>query len=93
MGELDLKLFGDALTSQFAQICGLFDANVRDAYWHPFKITLVNGKHQELINEEEDELLKGLKNGKGVESYFAVVHALMELNEYNPCGRFPVPEL
>ncbi|RZC63241.1 hypothetical protein C5167_025019 [Papaver somniferum] len=31
---------------------------------------------------EEDELLKGLKNEQGEEEYIAVVHALVELNDF-----------
>ncbi|KAI3954704.1 hypothetical protein MKW92_004783 [Papaver armeniacum] len=47
---------------------------------------------QELI-DEEDKLLKGLKNEWGERAYFAVVNALVEMNKYNPSGRNPVQEL
>ncbi|KAI3960210.1 hypothetical protein MKW98_016934 [Papaver atlanticum] len=60
--------------------------------WHPFKVTLVDGKHQESI-DEEDKFLKGLKNECGEEAYLAVANALRELNAYNPSGRYPVQEL
>lgn len=46
---------------------------------------------QEVINEE-DEKLKELKE-KGDEIYEAVVTAFKELHEYNPSGRYVVPEL
>ena len=42
---------------------------------------------------EEDERLSNLKEEWGDEVYTAVVTALKELNEYNPSGRYTVPEL
>ena len=47
---------------------------------------------QEVI-DAEDEKLKKLKNEFGNEVYEAVTTALMELNEYNPSGRYVIPEL
>lgn len=47
---------------------------------------------QEII-DAEDEKLKRLKNDFGNEVYEAVTTALMEMNEYNPSGRYAVPEL
>lgn len=47
---------------------------------------------QEII-DEEDEKLAGLKNELGDEVFQAVVTALMELNEYNPSGRYSIKEL
>lgn len=47
---------------------------------------------QEII-DDEDEKLAGLKNELGDDVYQAVVTAMMELNEYNPSGRYSVKEL
>lgn len=47
---------------------------------------------QEII-DEDDEKLKGLKAEYGDQVYEAVVTALNELNEHNPSGRYPVPQL
>ncbi|KAF5957196.1 hypothetical protein HYC85_004421 [Camellia sinensis] len=46
----------------------------------------------EIINED-DELLKNLKDEWGVEIYEAVTTALKEMNEYNPSGRYVISEL
>lgn len=43
--------------------------------------------------DKEDEKLKNLILEWGEEIHKAVVTALKELNEYNPSGRYVVPEL
>ncbi|KAI3857282.1 hypothetical protein MKW92_033924 [Papaver armeniacum] len=104
MGELHSKPFCDALkdicssssedrfSDQSVLLCNFWEQMLKDPLWHPFKVALVDGKHQELL-DEEDKLLKGLKNSWGEEAYSTVVNALLELNEYNPNGRYPVQEL
>lgn len=47
---------------------------------------------QEVV-DEDDNKLKGLKSKWGEEAYKEVVSALLELNDYNPSGRFVVPEI
>ena len=47
---------------------------------------------QEVI-DEQDEDLKRLKEKWGAEVYKTVATALLEINEYNPSGRYPVNEL
>ncbi|KAL5731039.1 hypothetical protein ACHQM5_003802 [Ranunculus cassubicifolius] len=101
MGQLDVKPFHEASKRKYppeevemrsAQFCSLWDNYLRDPNWHPFKIITVGEEHKEIL-DEEDERLKGLRDELGEEVYGFVTTALKELNEYNPSGRFVVPEL
>lgn len=47
---------------------------------------------QEVINED-DEKLEGMKRELGEEVYKAVTNSLVEINEYNPSGRYIISEL
>lgn len=47
---------------------------------------------QEVL-DEDDEKITSLKNECEKDIFAAVVAALNELNEYNPSGRYPVPQL
>ncbi|KAL4333825.1 hypothetical protein GQ457_07G032600 [Hibiscus cannabinus] len=101
MGELELKPFHDACKSRFPReeteiqaitLCSSWQENLKNSDWHPFKVIIEGGNPKEILNEE-DEKLKNLKQDWGEEVYMAVVTSLNELNEYNPSGRYIVPEL
>lgn len=95
--EVDVKAakgkLSDEVKLKAVELCSQWDEYLRDPSWHPFKI--VNDKEGNLkeILDEEDEKLESLKDELGDEVYDAVATALMELNEYNPSGRYPIPEL
>ncbi|XP_057508558.1 protein INVOLVED IN DE NOVO 2-like [Actinidia eriantha] len=101
MGELDYKPFlkvakreytGEAARVKATELWSLWDNYLGDPIWHPYKVIPVGDDHKEII-DEEDEKLKRLKDEFGDEVYDAVTTALLEMNEYNPSGRYPVPEL
>lgn len=101
MGEVEVKPFRDAClrkrpsgdyNMEASELCSSWQEIVGNPNWHPFKNTIVDGKLQEVI-DEDDTKLKELRGGWGEAAYKAVVDALLELNDYNPSGRFVVPEL
>ncbi|KAL8479062.1 hypothetical protein ACS0TY_030820 [Phlomoides rotata] len=101
MGEVEGKPFMEAAKKKYgaedaaekaAELCSLWEDHIRDSSWHPYKMVMEGGSHKEVL-DENDEKLKELKIELGDEVYEAVTKALLELNEYNPSGRYPVPEL
>ncbi|CAN8305047.1 unnamed protein product [Cochlearia groenlandica] len=101
MGELDEKPFLDACKKRYsaneymieaATLCSMWQGNLNDPSWHPFKRKGTGDKAKEVV-DEEDEQLKKLKGEWGEEARNAVKTALEEMNEYNPSGRYATPEL
>ncbi|KAF7805449.1 factor of DNA methylation 4 [Senna tora] len=100
MGGLECKPFVSAAEKKGSDdgvlamtLCSEWENYLSDPSWHPFKIVKdKSGKTKEIIDEEDDKL-KFLKNELGDEVLGAVTSALMELNEYNPSGRYTIPEL
>ncbi|KAF7815031.1 factor of DNA methylation 1-like [Senna tora] len=82
MGVLDQKVFVNVCKKRFpleeaqrkgVELCSLWQENIKNSGWHPFKGVI----------DEEDEMLRGLKQEWGEEIYMAVITALKDLNEYN----------
>ncbi|XP_043720894.1 factor of DNA methylation 1-like [Telopea speciosissima] len=101
MGVLNNKPFLDVCKQKYPaeeaeqkaqDMCSVWDKHLRNQGWYPFKIIMVDGKEQEIINEE-DEKLRSLKNDLGEEVCRAVTTALKEINDYNPSGRDIISEL
>lgn len=61
-------------------------------YTFMYALISISSKLQEMI-DENDQQLQELRNQWGDAPYESVVKALMELNEYNPSGRYVVSEL
>ncbi|KAL3521110.1 hypothetical protein ACH5RR_019259 [Cinchona calisaya] len=102
MGQIDRKPFeaictkkcssGGDWQAECAKLCSHWEERVKNPHWHPFKRVENHGRLIEII-DEDDEQLKELRSESGEDVYKAVTNALMELNEYNPSGKYPVPEL
>ncbi|KAG8391199.1 hypothetical protein BUALT_Bualt01G0163000 [Buddleja alternifolia] len=101
MGELNKKPFEEMCSEkcsdkdwkdESARLCSLWEEKVKNPHWQPFKRIKINGRLQEVI-DEDDEMLKQLRDEGGEKVYESVVNALLELNEYNGSGRYPVFEL
>lgn len=84
--------YGYAQLEKAKELCSLWEDHLRNPSWHPYKVVMVGEEHEEVL-DENDEKLKELKNEFGEEVYDAVTTALNEMNEMNPSGRYPVPEL
>ncbi|KAM7259212.1 hypothetical protein ACFE04_014953 [Oxalis oulophora] len=101
MGELDLEPFQsftkrrhlEGAEERAAMLHTRWEARIRNSEWHPFKIVDVGRGNVIGIIDEDDRTLKYVKRDLGVQVYEAVKRALTELNEYNPSGRYIVPEL
>ncbi|GJN39651.1 hypothetical protein PR202_gb28783 [Eleusine coracana subsp. coracana] len=100
MGELDEKPFLEACKERYkvdpelkaAELCSIWQENLKDPNWHPFKI-VTTGSTAEQIIDERDEKLVSLKKQLGEQVFKAVTTALLEINEYNASGSYVVSEL
>ncbi|KAJ0986509.1 hypothetical protein J5N97_004865 [Dioscorea zingiberensis] len=101
MGELDIKPFqvacnkrysADEADTKAAEFCLAWQEELKQPSWHPYKIVDIDGVEREVI-DEDDVKLRNLRIELGDDVYNAVTNALMEIKEYNPSGRFVVPEL
>ncbi|KAF9674724.1 hypothetical protein SADUNF_Sadunf10G0156700 [Salix dunnii] len=86
MGELDSKPFLEAMKRKYnneeaedraSEICSLWEEYLKDPDWHPFKVVMIDGKHQEII-DEEDEKLSRLRDEMGDEACMSVTASLIQ---------------
>ncbi|KAL6627437.1 hypothetical protein ACP70R_031163 [Stipagrostis hirtigluma subsp. patula] len=102
MGELDEKPFQNACKIKYgshdyeakaAELASHWQEEIKKPSWHPFKMTtLADGEAKETI-DDDDAKLKYLWIEYGDDVCNAVKTALLEINEYNPSGRYVVTEL
>ncbi|XP_023755211.2 protein INVOLVED IN DE NOVO 2 [Lactuca sativa] len=101
MGELDAKPFiiaakkrslSEKEAEDAVKFAAMWEDHLRDPNWHPFKVITIGDECKEIVNEEDDKISM-LKSECDEDVYNAVVSSLKELNQYNPSGRYPLPEL
>ncbi|KAK3140054.1 hypothetical protein QOZ80_5AG0394860 [Eleusine coracana subsp. coracana] len=91
MGKLNEKAFKIACLQKLPpeevgaacyQLYSLWQKQLSDLSWYPFKKVTVDGNCQEIVNVDDDKLQE-LKSAWGEVAHDAVVKALMEMQEYN----------
>ncbi|KAM7471640.1 hypothetical protein LguiA_009823 [Lonicera macranthoides] len=101
MGEIELKPFQNTCKERFPseeaqikamELCSLWQEKLKNSDWHPLRVVTDGDTAKEIINED-DELLRNLREEWGNEVCDAVISAFKEMNEYNPSGRYVVSEL
>lgn len=101
MGELDDKPFLIACKQKFpakeaqlkaAELCSLWQDELRKPDWYPFKVVNEDENPKQII-DEEDKKLVAIRKEWGDKVCEAIITALKEMDEYNPSGRYIVPEL
>ncbi|CAO2189257.1 unnamed protein product [Urochloa humidicola] len=101
MGKLDDKAFKLACRKRLpeedadvrcALLCSKWEEKIRNPNWHPFRVVMINGEERRVI-KEDDETLQNMREELGEEECGLVTKALLEIQDYNPSGCYPVPEL
>ncbi|SPT20290.1 unnamed protein product [Triticum aestivum] len=93
MGELDPKAVANACRPRLSQkktlvLCSKWEAEIRIAGWHPFKVIMVDDQPMEIFLDDDDKLVE-LKQEHGDQMFALVKQALIERNKYNPSGGYP----
>lgn len=87
MGEIDDGAFLKSCRLRYspayadtkaAKLCSEWQEKLKNPQWHPFKIIMLHGDNQEVVDEDDPEL-KNLKKTWGDEIYNAVTKALVEI--------------
>ncbi|XP_069149735.1 factor of DNA methylation 1-like [Solanum lycopersicum] len=65
------------------ELCSIWQANVENPKWNPFKTVTLSGEVQAETIDQEDQHLQQLRKDWGYEVYLAVVIALKEIKEYS----------
>ncbi|KAH6771337.1 hypothetical protein C2S52_016140 [Perilla frutescens var. hirtella] len=103
VGEIDSKVFITEMEKRFSsssyavikgvELCSLWREKLANPQWHPFQIVEDDKGRPQILVNDNDELLRALKQEWRNEVYNAVRKALKELNEYSPRKRSTVPEI
>ncbi|KAH6819576.1 hypothetical protein C2S51_003179 [Perilla frutescens var. frutescens] len=102
MGKIDVIPFKKACRKRFskreaddiaADLCHMLQEQIKNCDWYPFRFVGDDKGKLEISVNDDDELLRALKQKWGDEVYNAVIIALKDLNEYSPRKRHAVPEI
>ncbi|XP_010690710.2 factor of DNA methylation 5 [Beta vulgaris subsp. vulgaris] len=100
-GEIDRRPFQDVCSKffgnrnweeKFNELFSLWQENVNDPSWNPFKKEINRGKLSEVI-DDNDKKLAELREEWGEEAYKAVVNALLDSRKFDPRTNSSNPEL
>ncbi|XP_010443691.1 PREDICTED: protein INVOLVED IN DE NOVO 2-like [Camelina sativa] len=103
MGQLNPEPFLPAVMKKFKvprsraevkamQLCSVWEANIGDGQWSPFKIEESDGTAKRVV-DKNDEKLRKLKSKYGEEVHNEVVRAKLEIEEHNASGGYVIVEL
>ncbi|XP_010483561.1 PREDICTED: protein INVOLVED IN DE NOVO 2-like [Camelina sativa] len=103
MGQLNPEPFLPAVMKKFKvprsraeikamQLCSVWEANIGDVQWSPFKIEDSDGTAKRVV-DKNDEKLRKLKSKYGEEVHNEVVRAKLEIEEHNASGGYVIVEL
>ncbi|XP_010454940.1 PREDICTED: protein INVOLVED IN DE NOVO 2-like isoform X2 [Camelina sativa] len=103
MGQLNPEPFLPAVMKKFKvprsraevkamQLCSVWETNIGDVHWSPFKIEESDGTAKRVV-DENDEKLRKLKRKYGEEVHNEVVRAKLEIEEHNASGGYVIVEL
>ncbi|XP_023642483.1 protein INVOLVED IN DE NOVO 2 [Capsella rubella] len=74
------------------QLCSVWEANIGDVHWNPFRVDESDGTPKRVVNTN-DEKLRNLKSQYGEEVCNEVVRAKLEIEEHNASGSYVIVEL
>ncbi|CAM6113421.1 unnamed protein product [Calypogeia fissa] len=63
---------------------------IQDPKFHPFKVLEIEDGQWKRVIDEKDQQLARLSSVFDEQVYKSVIAALLELEEFNPSGRYPV---
>ncbi|KAL1208489.1 Protein INVOLVED IN DE NOVO 2 [Cardamine amara subsp. amara] len=74
------------------QFCSVWESNIGDVQWHPFKVDESDGTAKRVVDKNDQKLLK-LKKEYGEEVCNEVVRAKLEIEDHNASGSYVILEL
>ncbi|CAA7035585.1 unnamed protein product [Microthlaspi erraticum] len=80
------------IEAEAEELCSLWEAQIGDVQWHPFKILESDGPPKRIVVKDDEKVLK-LKYDYGERVCDEVVRAKEEIEDHNASGSFVTLEL